>query len=293
MTGEDWYGADAVEAIVSDTGERLRIVTADGDLYLDGPKVLHERAAGRDWRVTGSGFWQVHPGAADTLVAAVLEALEPAPGERAADLYSGVGLFSAALAERVGPTGWVTGVEGDEVAVGDAARNLADLAQVESVVDRVDRALRRGALGERMDVVVLDPPRTGAKRDVVEGVAALRPARGGLRRLRPGVARPRRGDLRRARLRAAGAARVRPVPDDPPRRVRRAAAPAPPADRRRDAAGGAESRSPKSLDIVYLDVKRTSASVRRRPKLCHLTSEGRCPWARWAERVAETSRGDG
>ena len=175
MTSEDWYGADAVEAIVSDTGERLRIVTADGDLYLDGPKVLHERAAGRDWQVTGSGFWQVHPGAADTLVSAVLEALEPAPGERAADLYSGVGLFSAALAERVGPTGWVTGVEGDEVAVGDAARNLADLAHVESVVDRVDRALRRGALGERMDVVVLDPPRTGAKRDVVEGIAALRP----------------------------------------------------------------------------------------------------------------------
>ena len=175
VTSEDWYGADAVEAIVSDTGERLRIVTADGDLYLDGPKVLHERAAGRDWRVTGSGFWQVHPGAADTLVSAVLEALEPAPGERAADLYSGVGLFSAALAERVGPTGWVIGVEGDEVAVGDAARNLADLAQVESVVDRVDRALRRGALGERMDVVVLDPPRTGAKRDVVEGIAALRP----------------------------------------------------------------------------------------------------------------------
>ena len=53
--------------------------------------------------------------------------------------------------------------------MGDATRNLADLAQVESVVDRVDRALRRGALGERMDVVVLDPPRTGAKRDVVEG----------------------------------------------------------------------------------------------------------------------------
>ena len=175
VTREDWYGADSVEAIVSDAGEQLRLVTADGERYLDGPKRLHERAHGRGFEVTGSGFWQVHPGAADTLVDAVLAALDPQPGERVGDLYSGVGLFSAPLAERVGPTGWVVAVEGDQVATGDAVRNLADLPQVELVADRVERALRRGALGERMDLVVLDPPRSGAKREVVEPVAALAP----------------------------------------------------------------------------------------------------------------------
>ena len=175
VTSEDWYGADSVEAIVSNTGEGLRLVTAGGELYVDGQKVLHERAVGLDWQVTGSGFWQVHPGAPEALVSAVIEGAAPRAGEHALDLYSGVGLFSAALAEAVGPTGSVVTVEADEVAVGDAARNLADLRQVTPHVDRVDRALRSGAVGDRADVVVLDPPRTGAKRDVVEGIVRLSP----------------------------------------------------------------------------------------------------------------------
>jgi tRNA/tmRNA/rRNA uracil-C5-methylase (TrmA/RlmC/RlmD family) len=175
VTDSDWPDATTVEALVSSTGERLRLVsTGDGATFADGPPVLHEQARGRDWQVTGSGFWQVHPGAAETLVAAVLDGLDPQPGERAADLYAGVGLFSAALAERVGTSGRVVAIESDAVAVEDAAVNLADLPQVEPVADRVDRALRRGAVGP-VDVVVLDPPRTGAKREVVSAIAARGP----------------------------------------------------------------------------------------------------------------------
>jgi tRNA/tmRNA/rRNA uracil-C5-methylase (TrmA/RlmC/RlmD family) len=170
-----WPGASAVEAIVSAAGEQLRIIESRGRTSYDGPRVLHEHAAGRDWEVSGSGFWQVHPGAGDVLVAAVLGALDPRPGEHAADLYSGVGLFSAALAERVGDSGRVVAVEGDRTAVADAEHNLGDLPQVQHVVDRVDRALAHGALGGGIDLVVLDPPRTGAKRKVVDAVADLGP----------------------------------------------------------------------------------------------------------------------
>jgi tRNA/tmRNA/rRNA uracil-C5-methylase (TrmA/RlmC/RlmD family) len=175
VLGERWPGVSGVEAIVSSTGERLRVVQRGGETVYDGPEVLHEQAAGRVWEVTGSGFWQVHPGAADTLVDAVMHALAPQPGERVVDLYSGVGLFSGPLAAAVGPTGAVVGVEGDRAAVDDARRNLADLPQVTCVVDRVDRALRRGVAGEHVDLVVLDPPRTGAKRPVVDAVADLAP----------------------------------------------------------------------------------------------------------------------
>jgi tRNA/tmRNA/rRNA uracil-C5-methylase (TrmA/RlmC/RlmD family) len=86
-----------------------------------------------------------------------------------------VGLFSAFLADRVGTSGTVVAVESDPVAVTDAERNLVDLPQVVPVVDRVERALRRGSVGKHCDVVVLDPPRVGAKREVVEAVAALAP----------------------------------------------------------------------------------------------------------------------
>ncbi len=170
-----WPGSTGVEAIVSSSGEQLRLLSGPDGVAGDGPEVLHEDVAGRVFEVSGSGFWQVHPGAAGALTSAVLEALAPRAGERALDLYSGVGLFSAFLAERVGADGAVVAVESDEAAVADAARNLADLPQVEAVVDRVERALARGAVGERADVVVLDPPRVGARREVVSAVTALGP----------------------------------------------------------------------------------------------------------------------
>ncbi|HET7533077.1 MAG TPA: class I SAM-dependent RNA methyltransferase [Nocardioidaceae bacterium] len=175
VTDRRWADAQTVEAIRSSTGEGLLIETTPREMYVEGQEVLHERAAGRVFEVTGSGFWQVHPGAAEALLEAVVSAVEPRPGEAAADLYSGVGLFSASLAERVGRSGRVVAVESDVTAVEDAARNLAGLPQVEVATGRVEQALREGVVGQRCDVVVLDPPRVGAKREVVEAVVSLDP----------------------------------------------------------------------------------------------------------------------
>jgi tRNA/tmRNA/rRNA uracil-C5-methylase (TrmA/RlmC/RlmD family) len=129
----------------------------------------------RSFRVSGTGFWQVHPGAADAFVTAVLRALEPVAGERVLDLYAGAGLFAAALADRVGPDGRVLAIEADAGAVRDARRNLHDLPQVRLVAGRVDAALRTPELAGEVDLVVLDPPRTGAKAAVVRQVASRRP----------------------------------------------------------------------------------------------------------------------
>lgn len=125
----------------------------------------------REFRVSGSGFWQVHPGAAAALVEAVLTGLAPRAGERALDLYCGVGLFAAALAGPLGPQGAVIGVESDPRAVGDARRNLHDVPTVRLVQGQVERVLGSLGLeapGEGPDLVVLDPPRTGAGRRVIE-----------------------------------------------------------------------------------------------------------------------------
>ena len=110
----------------------------------------------------------------DAVVWAVLVALRPGPGECAVDLYSGVGLFAAALASRVGPGGQVVAVEADPRAAADARRNLHDVSQVRLVRGRADRDLARLA-PPKADIVVLDPPRTGAGRRVVEQLAALAP----------------------------------------------------------------------------------------------------------------------
>jgi tRNA/tmRNA/rRNA uracil-C5-methylase (TrmA/RlmC/RlmD family) len=127
----------------------------------------------RSFEVAGDGFWQVHPGAPETLVDVVLEMLAPQPGERAVDLYAGVGLFSAFLAEAVGPTGSVLSIEGDRRASDLAAANLADLRNVRTKAGRVDRVLAEA--DTMADVVVLDPPREGARKEVVAAVVDLAP----------------------------------------------------------------------------------------------------------------------
>lgn len=170
VPGRRWPGARRVEAAVSATSGESHLTTGPGAVA---PGGVHESAAGRTWWVSGGGFWQVHPGAGDALVGAVVAALEPAQGESALDLYAGAGLFSGALAERLGPGGRVTAVESDRVAVRDARANLADLPTVRVHRGDVGAALRRLRL-RRADLVVLDPPRRGAGREVVELLSRIR-----------------------------------------------------------------------------------------------------------------------
>ncbi|MGA5305159.1 class I SAM-dependent RNA methyltransferase [Nucisporomicrobium flavum] len=156
------------------TGDWLLDEVHGGDrALLDGSAEVREVAAGREWHVPAEGFWQIHPAAADTLVTAVLEMLRPEPGEVSWDLYGGAGLFAAALAERTGAR--TTVVESSPVGVAAARRNLATLRHVEVVAAKVDVALARRRVAGPVDVVVLDPPRSGAGAKVVRAVAAAGP----------------------------------------------------------------------------------------------------------------------
>jgi len=185
------WDADSVEAIVSSTGEKLLVTDASisdeleamliGVVAVDGTTrggrvAVTEGVRDHDFRVSGSGFWQVHPAAATTLVEAVLSAAQVVEGDVVADLYAGVGLFTAFLADAVGESGTVVSVESDHQAARDARRNLHGSPQVKLVGEPVERALREGLVGVRADVVVLDPPRIGAKK-VVSAIVALAPRR--------------------------------------------------------------------------------------------------------------------
>jgi tRNA/tmRNA/rRNA uracil-C5-methylase (TrmA/RlmC/RlmD family) len=123
--------------------------------------------------VDATGFWQVHPGAADALSMCVNDFAAALPDETALDLYSGVGLFAAGLAAGVGPGGRVVAVEGNERACRDARRNLHDLSRVEIVHADVRRWLGRGGggAGVHADIAVLDPPRSGAGKEVAGGIS--------------------------------------------------------------------------------------------------------------------------
>ncbi len=133
-----------------------------------------QQAADREWTFDATAFWQVHPGAADALVRAVDVLLRPRAGEHLVDLYAGVGLFAGAFAATLGPGGRTDAVESDETAIKGARRSLHDVPTIHIHHERVDRWLKKGPL-RHCDLVVLDPPRTGAGREVMERAAALQP----------------------------------------------------------------------------------------------------------------------
>ena len=134
---------------------------------LSGPARVRHVVADREFEVDAAGFWQVHPQAAGTFAAALLDLVRVQPGESVLDLYAGAGLFTALLADAVGVTGSVLGVELSRAAVADAAANLADLPQARVVAGRVTPDTVTEA-----DVVVLDPPRSGAGRGVMAAIVA-------------------------------------------------------------------------------------------------------------------------
>ncbi|MER6782254.1 MULTISPECIES: TRAM domain-containing protein [unclassified Streptomyces] len=151
----------------------LRVEEKDGGVHrVHGRPFVRERADGRTYRVGMGGFWQVHPQAADTLIKAVMQGLMPRKGEMALDLYCGVGIFAGALAERLGETGAVLGIESTKRAVEDARHNLADFPRVRIEQGKVEQILPKTGITE-CDLVVLDPPRAGAGKQTVRHIAGL------------------------------------------------------------------------------------------------------------------------
>ena len=138
--------------------------------------VITEHAVGRDFSVAADGFWQPHVDAAEVLAGAVQQALDgfELTGRRAWDLYGGVGLFAEVLCRAVGPDGSVISVESDERASELAAANLAVHPQASVLVGKVEYVLEQ--LEPAVDVVLLDPPRTGAGPALCAAIAAREPS---------------------------------------------------------------------------------------------------------------------
>jgi tRNA/tmRNA/rRNA uracil-C5-methylase (TrmA/RlmC/RlmD family) len=190
VLGHRWPGAGAVDVSVDSAGavtttrldrrgrpQATRVRAPGSDAPAEPAGRAERRAGGRDWEVEGTGFWQVHPAAADALVAAVAGFAAVRPGETVLDLYAGAGLFGGALAPAAGESGRVVCVEADPAACAAADANLDGLPQAEvwqGDVDAEGLADLVAELGGGPDVVVLDPPRAGAGAAVSREIAATR-----------------------------------------------------------------------------------------------------------------------
>lgn len=138
-------------------------------LRLDGHAHVRERHVGPLFLVSPTAFFQTNPMAAATLVRLVLDAVDRRATD-VLDLYAGSGLFTIPLALRGHR---LTAVEENTRAVADARKNLeanrVDPRAVRLLAGRAEHVLRDLAR-QRVEAVVLDPPRQGCAPAVIDGV---------------------------------------------------------------------------------------------------------------------------
>ena len=122
---------------------------------------------GHDFAVAGDGFWQVHPGAASVLSRQIKESVQGLKVESFADLYAGVGVLAHSLLQEF-PTANAIVVEADRSAAQNAKENLKGFKNVQVSSERVDKWVR--GVKNKFDVVILDPPRSGAGQTVMQQI---------------------------------------------------------------------------------------------------------------------------
>lgn len=166
---------------ICDTGSGLRMLVNDQP-----PQDIVETVGDLQFNLSDRSFWQVHYRAPTTLLNSVRRAVDQTRYDPEApnfDLYAGVGLFGAALKSISSERMQLTAVESDLSAAKYLESNLKTDSELTVVSEKVERWLRAQlnesskitSAGWKKATVILDPPRAGAKKQVLSPLEELRP----------------------------------------------------------------------------------------------------------------------
>ena len=169
LAARNWKSDARVEVAVSSTSE---VSVMRSGRSISGPTQIVEQVGGNSFKISPEAFWQSHKSAPVTLVKAALAELGVKSNDHVCDLYSGVGLFAAAILKELGEQGFITLIESDKSAVADARKVFLNKSNVKILQGLVAQQL---PIVKRADLVLLDPPRTGAGEVVIKQLIKLKP----------------------------------------------------------------------------------------------------------------------
>jgi len=168
IQSQSWEPGARIQVSASTNGSS-RVVVGDG---VQGEQIQTSMVNGKSYQVSPDSFWQSNVNAPKVLADCVIEFAHIRTGDHVLDLYGGVGLFALQLHDAIGADGRIDLVEGSKSATADAGVNFTGKENVKIHTGDVEKILPRFS---RADVVILDPPRDGAKKNVIASLVECKP----------------------------------------------------------------------------------------------------------------------
>ncbi|MBE5870438.1 MAG: 23S rRNA (uracil(1939)-C(5))-methyltransferase RlmD [Lachnospiraceae bacterium] len=161
--------------VININDKRTGMVLGERNITIYGKGYIEDELCGRRFRISPSSFYQVNPEQTEILYREALDMAELKGRERIVDAYCGTGTIGIIAAEKVKE---VIGVELNKDAVRDALNN-ARMNQVKNIsFYSQDAGKFLCALAdqkETVDVVIMDPPRSGSSEEFLNAVTTLMP----------------------------------------------------------------------------------------------------------------------
>jgi tRNA/tmRNA/rRNA uracil-C5-methylase (TrmA/RlmC/RlmD family) len=168
IQSQSWEPGARIQVSASTNGSS-RVVVGD---VIQGEQIQIFTVNGMSYQVSPDSFWQSNVNAPKVLADCVIEFAHIRTGDHVLDLYGGVGLFALQLHDAIGADGRIDLVEGSKSATADAGVNFTGKENVKIHTGDVEKILPRFS---RADVVILDPPRDGAKKNVIASLVECKP----------------------------------------------------------------------------------------------------------------------
>lgn len=162
-----------IKSIVNNiTGRKAAIAVGEQEITLAGQGHIEDRIGPCAFQISANSFFQTNSTGALGLYQKVVDYAEFKGSETVLDLYSGTGTIPIFLAPRVGS---VTGIEISESAVQDARKNCEknEIHNCRFICGDIREMLP--SVAHRPDVLIIDPPRAGMHKDVVDQILRLSP----------------------------------------------------------------------------------------------------------------------
>jgi 23S rRNA (uracil1939-C5)-methyltransferase len=135
---------------------------------LHGEDAIYDTLLGNEYRISHKSFYQVNPLQTEALYEKAIEVADLDENDTVMDAFSGIGTIALSLARNVKR---VIGLESVGAAVEDARENAVrnGIDNAEFHVGKVEDIIGRFK-NENVDVLFVDPPRKGCKREFLDAV---------------------------------------------------------------------------------------------------------------------------